>query len=217
MSDSHLTNPDAVRPPGAILLAGGRASRVGGAEKPLFEVNGRTLLAHAIDAVAGCRPVTVAASAPPSARSWPHVRWVREDPPFGGPTAAIVAALASWDPADDPDWTVVLACDLPRAGEAVARLRAELALLPRDSDGLCLADPSSRAQWLTGLYRTAALREVASSLPRAGADLPVRALVADLAISVITDVWGVSSDVDTWEDLERARRRAVRESKESGA
>ena len=46
---------------GAILLAGGRASRMGGVVKPLLEVGGRSLLRRAIDAVQGCDPVTVAA------------------------------------------------------------------------------------------------------------------------------------------------------------
>lgn len=208
--------PDAARPPGAILLAGGRASRVGGAAKPLFEVNGRTLLAHAVDAVDGCRPVTIVASALRGAESWPQVSWVREEPPFGGPAAGIVAALASWPPEADPEWTLVLACDLPRAGEAVARLRADLPLLPVDADGLCLADASSRPQWLTGMYRTAALRARAEALPGAGANLPVREIVEDLSITVIADVWGLSADIDTWEDLDRARRSATDESKESG-
>jgi GTP:adenosylcobinamide-phosphate guanylyltransferase len=41
---------------GAILLAGGRASRMGGVAKPLLEVGGRSLLRSAVDAVRGCAP-----------------------------------------------------------------------------------------------------------------------------------------------------------------
>ena len=81
---------------GAILLAGGRATRVDGAAKPLFEVGGRTLLSAAVTAAtdAGARPVTVVA---PILDPGLDVTWVREDPPFGGPAAAIVAALAIVD------------------------------------------------------------------------------------------------------------------------
>ena len=43
----------------AILLAGGRASRVGGAAKPLFEVGGRTLLHAGVDAVRSAEPPIV--------------------------------------------------------------------------------------------------------------------------------------------------------------
>lgn len=194
---------------GAILLAGGRARRVGGAAKPLFEVAGRTLLTAAVAAAedASCRPITVVG---PVLDPSLEVTWVREDPPFTGPAAAVVAALASWPGAaeGDPEWTLLLACDLPRARDAVARLVADAALLPTDTDGLCLADASSRPQWLTGLYRTRALRVAAEALGDAGRDAPVRALLADLAIAVVADPDGVSSDIDTWEDLERARVRA---------
>jgi len=190
---------------GAILLAGGRASRVGGAVKPLFDVGGRTLLDRALAAAAaiGGDPTTVVG---PVLVERPGVAWVREDPPFTGPAAAIVAALGSWDPRDDPEWTLVLACDLPDAERAVAQLVADAALLPTDTDGVCLADPSGRPQWLTGLYRTRALRDRASTLPDAGRDAPVRALLDDLAIAVVEDATGASRDIDTWEDLEEARR-----------
>ncbi|HET8929006.1 MAG TPA: NTP transferase domain-containing protein [Microbacterium sp.] len=188
---------------GAILLAGGRATRVGGAAKPLFEVGGRTLLQIAIEAVrdAGADPITVAG---PTLDPAVRADWVREDPPFGGPVAGTVTALQSWTA--DPEWTFVLACDLPRAGVAVARLVEALDLQPADVDGVCLADASSRPQWLTGVYRTAALREAASRLPDGGRDLPVRTLLADLAIAVVAAP-DAAFDVDTWEDLKRAKER----------
>lgn len=194
---------------GAILLAGGRATRVGGAAKPLFEVGGRTLLAAAVTAAAdaGARPITVAA---PVLDETLDVAWVREEPPFTGPAAAVVAALDSWSAADDPAWTLLLACDLPSVGAAVRRLLDDIVLLPSDTDGVCLADSSHRPQWLTGLYRTRALRDAASALPDRGRDAPVRALVAGLAIAVVAAADDVARDVDTWEDLERARSRAGR-------
>jgi molybdopterin-guanine dinucleotide biosynthesis protein A len=195
---------------GAILLAGGRASRVGGAAKPLFEVGGATLLAAAVAAAtdAGAHPITVVA---PVLDPELPVEWVREDPPFGGPAAAIVAALATGPAGADPEWTLVLACDLPAAGPAVRRLVSDLPLLPSDTDGICLGDASSRPQWLTGAYRTRALRAAASALPRRGADAPVRALLADLAIAVVAAPDALTRDVDTWEDLEEARARARHE------
>ncbi|MHC2999610.1 hypothetical protein OB08_10555 [Microbacterium sp. HJ5] len=195
---------------GAILLGGGRATRVDGAVKPLFEVDGRTLLDAAVDAAeaAGAQPITVVAGVlDPSL----HVQWARESPPFGGPAAGIVAGLEAWAHAAEPDpaWTLVLACDLPSAGAAVRRLVDDMVLLPTDTDGLCLADASSRPQWLTGVYRTAALRAAASALPDAGRDASVRALLSDLAIAVVTAPDDLTRDVDTWEDLEQARARAA--------
>ncbi|WP_019178813.1 molybdenum cofactor guanylyltransferase [Microbacterium yannicii] len=197
---------------GAILLAGGRATRVDGATKALFEVGGRTLLAAAVGAArdAGARPLTVAA--PVLDESLP-VTWVREEPPFGGPAAAVVAALESWRQESSPEWTLLLACDLPGVGAAVARLLADIVLLPVDTDGVCLGDAASRPQWLTGVYRTEALRDAASALPDRGRNAPVRALLDDLAITVITASGDPSQDdliddIDTWEDLEKARLRA---------
>jgi molybdopterin-guanine dinucleotide biosynthesis protein A len=200
---------------GAILLAGGRASRVGGAAKPLFEVGGRTLLAAAVEAVtdAGARPITVAADVLDPGLD---VQWVREDPPFGGPVAGTIAALDAWERAGlTPEWTFLLACDLPHAAQAVTRLAADLALLPRDADGLCLGDASSRPQWLIGLYRVAALRRAAAALPERGRDAAVRALVDDLAVAVVSVTGDLTDDIDTWEDLERARMRAAIDTEEA--
>jgi molybdopterin-guanine dinucleotide biosynthesis protein A len=200
---------------GAILLAGGRGSRVEGAAKPLFEVGGQTLLAAAVDAVrdAAARPITVAAGIlDPSL----DVEWVREDPPFGGPVAATVAVLEAWQRAAlAPEWTFLLACDLPRVGDAVRRLTADLALLPRDAEGLCLGDPSSRPQWLTGVYRVSALQRAAFRLPDRGRDVAVRRLVDDLAITVVAASGDLTDDIDTWEDLERARTRAADHTEET--
>lgn len=189
---------------GAILLAGGRATRMRGATKPLLDVGGRTLLATAAAAAldAGAAPVTVVG---PELDATLPVAWVREDPPFAGPAAAIVAALESWPSETAPEWTLLLACDLPSADAALRRLTADLPLLPSDSDGLCLADGSSRPQWLIGVYRTRALRASASALPDKGRDASVRDLVDDLAISVIAVDDDLVDDVDTWEDLTRAR------------
>jgi len=187
---------------GAILLAGGRASRMGGIAKPLLRIGGVTLLDRAIAAGrdAGCAPITIVGPAADGVEA-DDLAWVREDPPFTGPAAAAVAAIATWT-APGPEWAFLLACDLPRVGAAVARLSADLALLPSDADGMCLGDASSRPQWLTGVYRTTALRAASSRLADAGRDLSVRALLADLAITVVPAP-GDTADIDTWEDYRK--------------
>lgn len=185
----------------AILLAGGRGSRMGGVHKPLLDVGGMTLLDAAICAVreAECDPVVgvgdpaIALSALASA-----IIWVREDPPFGGPAAAIVAAL----PLVDAPLTFVLACDLPRVGDAVRLLRGT----SMAGDGLCLG-ASGQRQWLTGLYRSDALRAAARALPDAGRDASVRSLLGGLAITSVAASDELAADIDTWDDLNEARRR----------
>ncbi len=188
---------------GAILLAGGRGSRVDGAVKPLFEVNGSTLLRTAVAAVrtAGAERVVVAA---PVLDDGLDVRWVREDPPFGGPVAAIVAALADMD----ADEVYVVACDLPTVAAAVALLPTPL---PADADGACLDD--GRRQWLIGRYRVAALRAAASTLSDRGRDASMRALLGGLTVMSVSVDPALTHDVDTWDDLRVARGGAMTESR----
>jgi len=175
----------------AILLAGGRASRLGGATKPLLRVGGRTLLRAGVDAVraAGARRVIVVA---PVLDDAIEVMWVREDPPFGGPVAAILAALGHVDAEE----VFVLACDLPTAGEAVALLSDPV---PDGADGACLDD--GRRQWLIGRYRTAALRASASGVPDGGSDVSMRALVRGLTVVPVASDPALTRDIDTWDDL----------------
>lgn len=192
----------------AVLLAGGRATRLGGAAKPLLEVGGRSLLGRAVDAAAAAGASDIVVAGPVLDDALP-VRWVREDPPFTGPAAALVAAVAALPrtPAAGDDWTLVLACDLVRPDRAVRRLVTDLELVPADTDGICLGDEGSRPQWLTGAYRTGPLRRAAASLPDAGRGRPVRELLEDLAVAVVRADHDVVADVDTWEDLERAREK----------
>jgi molybdopterin-guanine dinucleotide biosynthesis protein A len=187
----------------AILLAGGRASRVDGAAKPLFEVNGRTLLRAGVDAVrsGGAARIVVVGPRLDDALA---VTWAREDPPFGGPVAALIAAL----PHVEADEVLVLACDLPTAGPAVAALPDPL---PTGVDGACLDD--GRRQWLIGRYRTAALRAAASGLPDRGRDAAMRALLGGLTIEAVVVDPSLTRDVDTWDDLRAARGGAMTESR----
>ena len=184
---------------GAIILAGGRATRLEGAAKPLLEIDGISLLRTATDAVdaAGCLPIIAVG---PSASDDPRLTWAREDPPFGGPVAGIVAGLENIETTQ----TLILSADLPRAPEAVSFL-LEAAALGAYADGLCLADDSGRPQWLIGLYRTSALRTAAAALPEEGANAAMRELLADLEIATVRAPPGVTADVDTWEDLRTAR------------
>lgn len=186
----------------AIILTGGRASRLGGIPKALVRLEGTTLLERAVDAVRTADAAPVIVAGPEVAPAPDEVRWVRETPAYTGPAAALHAAM-SLASADAP-WTLVLAVDLVRPAEAVARLMADRELLPADTDGVCLGDASSRPQWLTGLYRTAALARGTASLAEEGRDQPVRQIMAELAIAVVRAPDEVVADIDTWQDLQDA-------------
>ena len=77
----------------AVLLTGGRGSRLGGADKGALRLGGGTLLEHALGALRGL-PVVVVGDDGPWRAAHPGVTAVREQPPFAGPAAAAVAALA---------------------------------------------------------------------------------------------------------------------------
>lgn len=221
----------------AIILAGGRATRLGGVQKAAVEIGGRALLDIALEAAAGASRVVVVG--PEELRrdtrrgDAASVRFVREEPRFGGPVAGIAAGLASLEESkatdaaadgsrddrfatsstsepDSAEWVLVLACDLPYAPQAVQRLAAAATEFADTRggkpDGVCLVDADGRAQWLSGLYRHASLSHGLDGLGGAAHGASVRRLVGALELLLVADD-GTALDVDTWQDVEEARRR----------
>lgn len=184
----------------AILLAGGRASRVGGADKTAFTSRGATLLDRAAEAALGARSTVIVGLrdgvVPP-----PGTILTREDPPWSGPVPALAAGLAAL-PSPSLNFTLVLACDLPRAPEAVVTLLAGL-LPPRDrADGFIAVDDDGRRQPLLALYRTAALVDRLTEVgPLEG--LSLRRLLEGLTLVEVAVPTELSADVDTAEDARR--------------
>jgi molybdopterin-guanine dinucleotide biosynthesis protein A len=184
-----------------VVLAGGRARRLGGTPKPGVVVGGATLLEHALAATAGAELTVVVG--PDDLSVPPRVLRTREDPPFGGPVAGTDAGLRALDRPDAPPWVLLLAVDVPGAGAALPALRAAVARHPT-TDGVHLVR-HGRAQWLVGLYRRDALRVALRGVDPHGA--PVRTLVAALDLVAVPDEAGTSDDVDTWEDRDRLTAR----------
>jgi molybdenum cofactor guanylyltransferase len=137
----------------AVVLAGGAASRLDGADKPGLLVGGRTLVARVAAAVAAAERLVLVGPPRPEV---PTAIVVREEPPGGGPVPALRAGLAR---VRGP-WVAVLAADLPflTAGHV-----GELLRRAHGGPGAILVDAEARPQWLTGVWRaadlSAALRE----------------------------------------------------------
>lgn len=189
----------AVPPFDAVLLAGGRASRMGGIDKTALVAAGQALSDHAAAAAAGARTLVLVGLR--DGRTAPSgVVQVREDPPFGGPVAGIAAGLASVS--DPAPWTLVLACDLVRPEAAVERL-LRAAEDAGDTDGLVAVDEDGRRQPLLALYRSAALRAAVRALgdPDGAA---VRRLTADLRLVEVPLPDALCADVDEPADAARA-------------
>lgn len=197
-----MTVPEVV-PHDAVLLAGGRASRMGGTDKTALVVNGQTLSDHAVAAAADARTVVLVGLR--DGRTVPDgVVVTREDPAFGGPVAGIAAGLAAV--AESAPWMLVLACDLVRPELAVdALLRA--ADDEADVDGFVAVDDDGRRQPLLALYRSDALRAAVRALgdPTGAA---VRQLTADLRLVEVPLSAALCADVDEPEDATRATATA---------
>ena len=182
----------------AIVLAGGRGSRLGAPSKPEYVLGGRRLVDVALSAVAGAHRTVLVGPGPAPA----GVLLTREDPPFGGPVAAVAAGFSALP--DHAAWTLLLACDLPGAEEGVARL---LAADPEPHDeGICLVDDDGRLQWLLGCYRTAPL---AQRLSNRG-DPPLSAmyrLLEPLRLVGLRADPSITDDIDTPADAVRWAHR----------
>ncbi len=183
----------------AVVLAGGRAARLGGRAKPQLEVGGRTMLAAVLAAVADATDRIVVGPRQPVPDD---VLIVREEPPGGGPVAALRAGLAEVS----TDLVALLAGDLPFLTAAlITQLRAAM-----DGDGVLVVDDGGREQWLLGLWRTAALR---AAVAGASGPTSLRKVLAPLSPrrlrpSVEPGRPPPWLDCDTPADLARARSAA---------
>ncbi|MGH6655033.1 MAG: molybdenum cofactor guanylyltransferase [Actinocrinis sp.] len=220
-----------------LILAGGEARRLDGADKPMVEVSGLAMLDRVIAACLGA-PLARAEGVPaiehapdscvtpvtptvtvigPERRTRMPVRWAREDPPGGGPVAAIAAGLRTCT----GDLVGIFAADLPfldartvhSLWTALAEDTAHEAEQEHDGayafDGAVAVDADGRDQWLAAVYRRAVLASRIAGLGPDGArGLPLRRLVRDLRLLRVGVAGPSVLDCDTWEDVAAARRMA---------
>jgi molybdopterin-guanine dinucleotide biosynthesis protein A len=169
----------------AVVLAGGAGRRLGGVDKGALELGGRTLLARALDAVAGAGEVVVVGEPVDG------VRTVREEPAYGGPVAGLYAGRdALREPAP---WLVVLAVDMPRVTAAtVQRL-----LGAARGDGAVLVGPDGRRQ----LALVVAPERLDAVRPDVVDGAALHRTLAGLDLAEVAAVGDEHRDVDTWADL----------------
>ncbi|UWX97649.1 NTP transferase domain-containing protein [Arthrobacter zhaoxinii] len=214
----------------AIILAGGRSTRLGGTPKALLLADGRTLLETTLAAIPDARHIAVAGppelaarlEAAPTEGTRRTPVLVREEPAYAGPAAAVgaaVTALAALErdtgtprgssagdggagsPADSCPWTLVLACDMPQIAAAVQVLLAASASAPDES--LLAVDSTGNRQPLAALYRTPDLRAAVASVASEGlANKPMKALLARVQWRGVDVPPGSTADVDTWTDAQ---------------
>lgn len=178
----------------AVVLAGGGARRLGGADKPGVMLAGRSLVAWVAAAVADADALVLVG---PARRELPYATTVREQPPGAGPVPALRAGLGRVR----APWVAVLAADLPfLRAEHVAGLRREA----YGRAGAVLTDADGRPQWLAGVWRTAGLRAALTAYD----GVSLRGLMAPLEPARLRPpgerpAW---YDCDTPSDVETASR-----------
>jgi molybdopterin-guanine dinucleotide biosynthesis protein A len=176
----------------AIVLAGGRATRLNGVDKAELEIDGMRLIDRVVDSVGNARR-TVAVG--PKRHVMRAVEWTREQPHGGGPVSAIAAGLALCD----SEVTFVAAVDLPwLTPDVVSRI---VGALTDDSDGVIATDEEGRDQPLLAAYRAEVLRQ---ALDRIGylSGVSVNALIAQMALARLPEP-DAARDCDTWDDVRR--------------
>lgn len=177
-----------------MILAGGTAARLDGADKSALEYDGRPLLEHALDAVAGAEETVVVGPEVPTKRP---VIFTRESPVGGGPMAGLSAGVAAL--LTTPPLVVVLAVDMPHVTAAtVQRLVSAIC----DAEGAWLADGDGRRQ-LAGVVRRAMV-----PAPGEAHGVPMRRLMDREGTVDVPALGPEADDIDSWADVARLHHGA---------
>lgn len=171
------------------MLTGGGSTRLG-RDKATAAVGGRRMIDRILDQIPSDVEVVVVGADPEVKRP---VRVTREQPPGGGPVAAIAAGLQLVH----TDVVAVLATDMPWAVPPVIGLAAEMG--PED---VRVPLAGGHLQGLAAVYRVSALRQadlVAGS--------SMRHLLDRLNLHVVAMPEALFADIDTPTDLAAAQRR----------
>ncbi|ANP27006.1 hypothetical protein DAD186_04510 [Dermabacter vaginalis] len=220
----------------AIVLAGGRGSRMGGVDKPTLEVEERSMRASVLSAARSAlgegAPLVLVGERGADVQGIGAV-CVREEPPFSGPVAGLARGLAELERLGSTDEVVlVLGGDMPwlepRVLGALVHACAEA---PRKVAGA--VDAGGRRQFLCAAWPRAVLARAlshlageggggslvgasAKSLYRALGELTPEPVQAEwLDVGTLAGASGLApalvarslSDIDSPEQLEQARSR----------
>jgi molybdopterin-guanine dinucleotide biosynthesis protein A len=209
----------------ALVLAGGAGRRMGDPAKPLLPVGGVPMLRRVLDAVPAARPLIVVGPPELAAELPAGAVLTREDPPGGGPVAAVAAGAAHL-PHDG--LVLVTAADLPfltptavatlasRLGPSGAKDPQTLGPIGADdgdvgrADVALFVDEGGRAQHLCAMWRIPALR---AALPARPHGASMRGLLDGVAVARVRWTGGGPPpwyDCDTPDELRRAETAGER-------
>lgn len=152
-----------------VLLAGGLARRMGGGDKPLLTVAGRSMLDRAIAAlVPQCAALVLNANGDPARFAETGLPVVADEiADYPGPLAGVLAGM-DWAAANRPDveWVVSAAADQPfLPADFVARLHDERT---RAGTPLACAASEGRTHPVNGLWRVSLREDLRRALTQEG-------------------------------------------------
>jgi molybdopterin-guanine dinucleotide biosynthesis protein A len=161
----------------ALILAGGKATRLGGVDKRELVIEGRTIFARQCE-VLGPRVAEILVSSP---REVPGYRTLADAVPGAGPLAGIAAGLAA---AATP-WLLVVAGDMPHVSGALIDLLVSRATDDADAVGIQIGE---LPEPLCCLLRVAAARPALAARLAAGRLKASRLLTdGDLRVAWISE------------------------------
>lgn len=218
-AQQHSSNRDdahsmgtAPAPVVSVILAGGKAERLGGIDKTRLHVGADSVLQRVLDAApAGERIVVGPHDENDPTLTHGGVRFVREDPPGGGPLAAVGRAVQEL--AANPSTTTVLLLggDMPFLDAATLRALQERSA--KDGRIHALRDESGRTQYLAAAWPLGLLRDGLDAVRESHggvAGVGLHRLYTSAPESVLHDAGpGESLDIDTPADLAAARARTT--------
>lgn len=195
-----------------LLLAGGQARRMGGADKALASVGGVTILRRCVDTLAGqCAGLAISANGDPARFSTYGAPVIADElPGFAGPLAGVLAGLDYCARArPGVEWLVSVPTDCPfLPGDLAARLHAARAA--QGARLACAASGGRRhpaiALWPVALREALRHALVVEDLRKVGAFLARHA--------VATATWATTPhdpffNANTPDDLAQANRIAA--------
>ena len=207
----------------AVILSGGSGSRMGGVDKGLLAIAGKGLAERLFDALSPHFGEVLVSTNRPEAYGRLEAACVRDRFPGRGPLAGIHAALK----ATASDWVFVIACDMPAFSPGYAvRMREAIDAAERRGERplACVTRSGPHVEPFHAFYSRGLLeplgRVLAASADGAGGGTGGLSIAGFLSRHEILRVpkaearaftpdWGLFSNLNTPEDLERRLGVAV--------
>ena len=197
----------------AVVLAGGRARRMGGNDKGLIEVAGKPMVAHTIDVL---RPQTaeVIVNANRNADAYRAITGCRVIADTLGGFAGPLAGMASALEASATPLLLTAPCDSPLVAEELGpRLHAALA---RDGAEIAVAHDGERMQPVFALLTRGLLPDLLTFLRTGERKIDTWYATRHVVTADFSDILDTFLNVNTLQERDRLEQRLARRDEQRG-